>query len=100
MDDIFCFEENELHPLLKIKLFVRSNYYSYDSCLSIIYNVDKLFTTLYNICDEKMKNGSYENIQNWEVDLELIKLSLASVNFHIENCFVFNVIFNKIEYFI
>ena len=89
MNDIFCFEENELHPLFKIKLFVRTNYYSYDSCLSIICNVDRLFTILYNICDEKMKNGSYENIQNLEIDLELIKLSLESVNFHIRKLFCF-----------
>ena len=53
---IFVIGEKQLHSLFSIKLYIKSNYFSFDAWPRIIANIDKLFTEIYNICDLKKKS--------------------------------------------
>ena len=96
---IFVIEETKLHSLFTIKLFIKTNYFKFDACPRIIVNLDRLFTELYNVCDLKKKLGHVKKIKDMMVNLELITLCLALDNVFIKNCFVFNSVFDTIEYF-
>ena len=98
-ESIFVIEEKQLHSFFSIKLFIKSSYFLFDSCPKIIANLDRLITQIYNICHMRKKKGNSKIIKEAVVNLEVITLCLALDNVHIENCFVFNVEFDKIEYF-
>ena len=99
MDNVYVLEEKQLHSMFKIKIFIKTDSYLVENCPRIIANIDKLFTNVYNICDKIMKYGNHKHIKENEFNIELIKLCLSVDNIKIENCYVFNTIFNRIEFF-